>query len=104
MKSSSKKVFGRATVVVGLALCGIGAWLLIRPMEYQAKVRIQLEPNINTSGSEESYDPYFIQTEFELIQSEAVLGNVIEALNLNVEWGKNTREAGHLKLTKRSGC
>ena len=35
-----------------------------------------------------SYDPYFIQTEFEIIQDRVVLGKVIEALNLNVEWGK----------------
>jgi uncharacterized protein involved in exopolysaccharide biosynthesis len=35
-----------------------------------------------------AYDPYFIQTEFEIIQDRVVLGKVIEALNLNVEWGK----------------
>ena len=34
------------------------------------------------------YEPYFIQTEFELIQSELILGSVIERLNLNKEWGK----------------
>jgi uncharacterized protein involved in exopolysaccharide biosynthesis len=73
---------------LALVLSGVGLWILLRPSEYQATVRIQIEPNINTSGSEESYDPYFIQTEFEMIQSEAVLGKVIESLNLNVEWGK----------------
>ena len=34
------------------------------------------------------YDPYFVQTEFEVIQSEAVLGKVIKELNLNEAWGK----------------
>jgi anti-sigma factor RsiW len=34
------------------------------------------------------YDPYFVQTESEAIQSEAVLGKVIKDLNLNEEWGK----------------
>ena len=34
------------------------------------------------------YDPYFIQTESELIRSEAVLGKVIKDLNLNEAWGK----------------
>jgi Mg-chelatase subunit ChlD len=34
------------------------------------------------------YDPYFVQTEFETIQSEAVLGKVIKELNLNEAWGK----------------
>jgi len=33
------------------------------------------------------YDPYFIQTEFEIIQDRVVLGKVIETLNLNTEWG-----------------
>jgi uncharacterized protein involved in exopolysaccharide biosynthesis len=35
-----------------------------------------------------SYDPYFIQTEFEVIQSAEILGKVIEDQDLNVEWGK----------------
>src|SRR5262245_62985941 len=34
------------------------------------------------------YDPYFIQTEFEVIQSEVVLGKVIENLKLYEYWGK----------------
>ena len=34
------------------------------------------------------YDPYFIQTEFEKMQSEKVLGRVIETLGLNDAWGK----------------
>jgi capsular exopolysaccharide synthesis family protein len=35
-----------------------------------------------------AYDPYFIQTEFEVIQDRVVLGKVIESLNLNELWGK----------------
>jgi uncharacterized protein YegL len=42
------------------------------------------------------YDPYFIQTEFETIQSGAVLGKVIKELNLNEAWGK---EQGGRTLT-----
>jgi len=34
------------------------------------------------------YDPYFIQTEFEIIQSQLVLNSVIDKLKLNVAWGK----------------
>src|ERR1035441_5879140 len=34
------------------------------------------------------YNPYFVQTEFETIQSEAILGKVIKDLNLNEAWGK----------------
>jgi uncharacterized protein involved in exopolysaccharide biosynthesis len=34
------------------------------------------------------YNPYFIQTTFEIIQSQLVLSNVIATLNLNEVWGK----------------
>ena len=35
-----------------------------------------------------SYDPYFIQTEFEVIQSELILGKVIDEQHLQEKWGK----------------
>ena len=35
-----------------------------------------------------SYDPYFIQNEFEVIQSEAILTNVLIDLRLPEKWGK----------------
>ena len=34
------------------------------------------------------YDPYFIQTEFEVINSEVILSNVVAALDLNHRWAK----------------
>jgi len=49
-----------------------------------------------------SYDPYFIQTEFEVIQSETILGKVIEKLNLNTVWGKKMG-IGTLKTTDTIG-
>jgi succinoglycan biosynthesis transport protein ExoP len=65
------------------------------PESYASTARIRIEPDfiadITGVGSHvtyASYDPYFIQTEFEIIQDRVVLGKVIEALNLNVEWGK----------------
>jgi capsular polysaccharide biosynthesis protein/predicted Ser/Thr protein kinase len=45
-----------------------------------------------------AYDPYFIQTEFELIQSELILGRVIDQLNLEERWGK--RYAAGQKFTR----
>ncbi len=46
------------------------------------------------------YDPYFIKTQFELIQSEAVLGKVIDALDLNQAWGKKYTGGGPLKTSE----
>jgi len=43
------------------------------------------------------YDPYFIQTEFEIIQSETILGKVIAARNLNEVWGKKYFDGAKLK-------
>ena len=43
------------------------------------------------------YDPYYIQTEFELIQSELVLGKAIDDLDLNKDWGKRYANGDRLK-------
>src|SRR5258708_250965 len=43
------------------------------------------------------YDPYFIQTEFSKMQSEQVLGRVINALNLNDTLGKKYNNGAPLK-------
>jgi capsular exopolysaccharide synthesis family protein len=53
-------------------------------------------PQISQSG----YDPYFIQTTFEIMQSQLVLSNVIAQLNLNVEWGKKYFNGETLKSTE----
>jgi capsular exopolysaccharide synthesis family protein len=46
------------------------------------------------------YDPYFIQTTFEIMQSELVLSNVISTLDLNSEWGKKYFNGETLKTTE----
>jgi capsular exopolysaccharide synthesis family protein len=65
------------------------------PSSYASTARIKIE-NDNASDVQSienaqmggGYDPYFIQTEFEIMQSEQVLGRLISKLNLNEEWGK----------------
>src|SRR3954468_19189971 len=64
---------------------------LMYPESFGSTVRITVEqehPDIGTLGGQSAttYDPYFLQTEFEVIQSHAVLSKVIEALNLNEKW------------------
>src|SRR5215468_9327095 len=57
-----------------------------------AKIRIERDtPDIqgfNDRMQGGNYDPYFIQNEFETIQSEKVLGKVVEKLDLNKIWGE----------------
>ena len=66
----------------------------ILPPSYASTCRIKVENDVNDSlgGSSATasmmpYDPYFIQTTFEIMQSQVVLGNVIATLNLNSVWG-----------------
>lgn len=62
--------------------------------EREATARIKIEPNAShTAGFSEgqslgAYDPYFIQTEFEAIKSEAVLGKVVNGLKLDEAWAE----------------
>ena len=82
---------------------------LVLPESYSSMARIKIErdaPDITSiSGGMPSgaYDPYFIQTEFEVIQSEVILSKVINDLNLNVEWGKKYAGSQTLKTPETIG-
>ncbi len=67
----------------------------ILPESYASTCRIKVEsdgldiPGMTTPSTAMSgYDPYFIQTTFEIMQSQLVLSNVIRDMNLNEVWGK----------------
>ena len=81
----------------------------ILPESYASTARIKVErDSTDVPGvggglgpvSQAMYDPYFIQTTFELMQSEVVLSNVIADLNLNVEWGKKFFDGEVLKTSE----
>ena len=101
MKISSTKTFGFSILLLGFLLSGTGLWLLLSPAQYQATVRIKCEPDSGGGdtylrGNDRvfySYDPYFIQTELEIIRSPLVLSNVVESLNLNIKWAENSAMA-----------
>ena len=89
----------RKTVIISVfLLIAITATVVtfILPESYSSTARIEINPDgsdIQRMGggmqayASAGYDPYFIQTEFEIMQSEKVLGRVIEALDLNNKWG-----------------
>ena len=107
MEIQRTKILGFSLLLLGLALCASGLWLLLGPTQYQATVKIRVVPDtiadtgpfVPTRGSSE-YDPYFIQTEFEIIQSQIVLNKVVEALNLNTAWGKKQAGGNPLKTVE----
>ncbi len=81
----------------------------ILPESYSSTCRIKVEGegpgdissmNSGPSAVMTPYDPFFIQTTFEIIQSQVVLSNVINQLNLNVEWGKKYNNGETLKSTE----
>ena len=90
----------RKTVIISVfLLIAITATVVtfILPESYSSTARIEINPDVTdipgmASGMQTyaavGYDPYFIQTEFSVMQSERVLGRVIEKLDLNNVWGK----------------
>jgi uncharacterized protein involved in exopolysaccharide biosynthesis len=88
MDNRGKQILGMAFLIVGIALCLFGISLLVRPAQYAATIRIEIESSEPPGVSGSVYDPYFIQTTFEIIQSQIVLSNVVVDLNLNEVWGK----------------
>ena len=99
-------ILGFTLFMAGLALCGAGMWLLLSPAQYWATTVIKVEPERRDMGSfmsgtpSDVNDPYFIQTEFEALQSWRVMNKVINALNLNVEWGEKYTGGATLTTNK----
>jgi uncharacterized protein involved in exopolysaccharide biosynthesis len=65
------------------------------PESFISTARVKLTPNATEAPQSPAaqspsgtYDPYLIQTECEVMQSEAILGSVIKELNLDQEWGR----------------
>jgi uncharacterized protein involved in exopolysaccharide biosynthesis len=71
------------------------AYTFTLPKIYAAQARIEvnndnvdIDPfNPSMSGAR-GYDPYFLRTQFEIIQSKPILYEVINRLNLQEVWGK----------------
>src|SRR5690348_15957270 len=87
----------RKTVILAVFLLVVITATLVTfilPESFSSTARISIEHDqTDITGMTErsfggNYDPYFIQTEFEVIQSELILGKVVQDLNLNKEWGK----------------
>jgi uncharacterized protein involved in exopolysaccharide biosynthesis len=86
MNTRRSGILGGILIFIGVTLFSAGYFTLIQPDEYEATVTISVSrPD---PVNDYSYDPYFIQTEFEVIQSHAVLGRVTEKLSLKEVWGK----------------
>ncbi len=70
-------------------------------VERAARIQVSADrPDIGSPGSlDTGYDPYFLLTEFETIQSDAVLGKAVEKLKLD-GGDKSKRQAAEVQLKK----
>src|SRR5690349_18831965 len=98
----------RKTVILAVFLLVVITATLVTfilPESFASTARIKIErdvPDIQAMTERvqgAGYDPYFIQTEFETIQSEKVLSKVVEAMNLNKAWGEKYRGGEVMKTS-----
>src|ERR1041384_3797172 len=95
----------RKTVILAVFLLVVITATLVTfilPESFSSTTRIKIErdstdiESLTKPTMVGNYDPYFIQTEFEVIQSEIILGKVVDLLDLTTVWGK--KFAGGEKL------
>jgi capsular polysaccharide biosynthesis protein len=93
-------------VVVWFLVFGVAVAVALFSTEvYASTARVKVErehvdrPGEWERGSSKSA-PVFISTECEIIGSEAILGEVVEDLKLNVEWARKFLEDGRLKRSE----
>lgn len=99
-RSDSSPAYSIFITVFLIVIITSTAITYILPESYASTARIKVEQNFNSGTNGTAYDPYFIQTEFEVIQSQLVLDPVITRLNLNVQWGKKYFNGETLKSTE----
>lgn len=106
MKIRQTKILGLALLLGGLALVGVGLWLLLSPAQYAATARIKIEMDesydsfFTRPNSTMAYDTYYTPTIFEVIQSQLVLGRVVTNLNLNTVWSDKYFKGAQLNTPK----
>jgi capsular polysaccharide biosynthesis protein/predicted Ser/Thr protein kinase len=107
-KSALPTDFMATFLLVFLLVFGTAVFITsILPESFMSTARVKLTPNVTeasqTTGAQSvsgTYDPYLIQTECEVMQSEAILGTVIKELHLGREWGMRYGDGHSLKAAE----
>jgi capsular exopolysaccharide synthesis family protein len=94
-------VRSRKEIVLAVALLVIitgTAWTMTLPRMYEAEAKVSVKEDqgdvevFGPGGGGFSYNPFFLRTQFEIIQSRQILYKVVDNLNLTKEWGKKFNE------------
>ncbi|HEY4415973.1 MAG TPA: hypothetical protein VGO57_09795 [Verrucomicrobiae bacterium] len=86
--SSPKGIFIRVFVLIFLlSVISVTAITFILPESFASTARIRIE-NPSADANKNAFDPYFMETQLEILNSEVVLVPVIASLHLNEVWGK----------------
>jgi uncharacterized protein involved in exopolysaccharide biosynthesis len=107
-RSAPLFVFLAVFVVVFLSVAVTSTLVtFILPESYCSTARVKLNQDVTAAAGKAGpsalstvYDPYFIQATFELMQSELILGKVIESLDLNKQWGKKYANGATLRTSE----
>src|SRR2546423_7350095 len=81
----------------------------ILPESYASTVRMKVEkdaPDVGGIGGDRPYlgfDPYWVQDQFETIQSKSILYQVISNLHLNTVWAQKLKAETDLRTTDSYG-
>jgi capsular exopolysaccharide synthesis family protein len=105
----------RKEIVLAVAILVVitgTVYTLLLPNIYESEVRIsvsednpQINPFAATQGTYMSYNPYFLRTQFEIIQSTPIFETVINRLDLLDKWGQDEEKVARevaLKILQNS--
>ncbi len=101
----------KAVIILVFLLVSVTATFVtyLLPKSYSSKARIEVHlpstdiANFGGPSMANSYDPYFIETEFQVIQSQTILDRVIEQLKLNDHWTEKYQRATKFKTSETRG-
>src|SRR5688572_30711840 len=100
--SSAQEVVGLSFVRLGivLLLSGLGYFVFAKRV-FEATTRVKVEKDslaVHSLG--DGFDPYWIQSEFEAVQSKVVLFAVITNLNLMERWAARAGRTSDLRINE----
>jgi polysaccharide biosynthesis transport protein len=98
----------KAVIILVFLLVSVTATFVtfLLPKSYSSKARMEVHlpgtdtPNLTGPSMVNSYDPFFIETEFQVIQSQTILDKIIEELNLNDRWTEKYNRPTKLKTAE----